>query len=231
MLSRTAPAERLRRAHLTCRTAALLRPKTGEKHCGDQCAVFDAGGLTCLALSDGMGSGESAHCEAAMTIRLLRQFLQAGIEPLPALKTLNTAAMLRCQGGAGFTTIDLAALDRAEGVLTLYKYGAAPSYIKRQGTVARYRAQALPAGLESADGDVPPSGSRCRRAPGWCRCPTVWPARTTSGSRTCWPDGTAPRPRALAEELLRQSVQRTGGADDCAVLVLAIDGKADPRRI
>ena len=121
--------------------AALLRPKTGEKHCGDQCAVFDAGGLTCLALSDGMGSGESAHCEAAMTIRLLRQFLQAGIEPLPALKTLNTAAMLRCQGGAGFTTIDLACLDRAEGVLTLYKYGAAPSYIKRQGAVARYRAE------------------------------------------------------------------------------------------
>ena len=37
--------------------------------------------------------------------------------------------------------------------------------------------------------------------------------------------------RALAEELLRQSVQRTGGADDCAVLVLAIDGKADPHRV
>ena len=42
-------------------------------------------------------------------------------------------------------------------------------------------------------------------------------------------DGTSPR--ALAEELLRQSVQRTGGADDCAVLVLAIDGKADPHRV
>ena len=80
--------------------------------------------------------------------------MEAGIQPGPALKTLNTAAMLRCQGGAGFTTIDLACLDRAEGVLTLYKYGAAPSYIKRQGAVARYRAQALPAGLESADGDA-----------------------------------------------------------------------------
>lgn len=231
VLSRTAPAERLRRAHLTCRTAALLRPKTGEKHCGDQCAVFDAGGLTCLALSDGMGSGESAHCEAAMTIRLLRQFLQAGIEPLPALKTLNTAAMLRCQGGAGFTTIDLACLDRAEGVLTLYKYGAAPSYIKRQGTVARYRAQALPAGLESADGDVPPQ--RIAVSPG------TWLVQVSDGVAgeddewlqdllAGW-DGTSPR--ALAEELLRQSVQRTGGADDCAVLVLAIDGKADPHRV
>lgn len=231
VLSRTAPAERLRRAHLTCRTAALLRPKTGEKHCGDQCAVFDAGGLTCLALSDGMGSGESAHCEAAMTIRLLRQFLQAGIEPLPALKTLNTAAMLRCQGGAGFTTIDLACLDRAEGVLTLYKYGAAPSYIKRQGAVARYRAQALPAGLESADGDVPPQ--RVAVSPG------TWLVQVSDGVAgeddewlqdllAGW-DGTSPR--ALAEELLRQSVQRTGGADDCAVLVLAIDGKADPHHV
>lgn len=231
VLSRTAPAERLRRAHLTCRTAALLRPKTGEKHCGDQCAAFDAGGLTCLALSDGMGSGESAHCEAAMTIRLLRQFLQAGIEPLPALKTLNTAAMLRCQGGAGFTTIDLACLDRAEGVLTLYKYGAAPSYIKRQGTVARYRAQALPAGLERADGDVPPQ--RIAVSPG------TWLVQVSDGVAgeddewlqdllAGW-DGTSPR--ALAEELLRQSVQRTGGADDCAVLVLAIDGKADPHRV
>ena len=217
VLSRTAPAERLRRAHLTCRTAALLRPKTGEKHCGDQCAVFDAGGLTCLALSDGMGSGESAHCEAAMTIRLLRQFLQAGIEPLPALKTLNTAAMLRCQGGAGFTTIDLACLDRAEGVLTLYKYGAAPSYIKRQGAVARYRAQALPAGLESADGDVPPQ--RVAVSPGsWL----VQVSDGVAGEDDEWLqdllagwDGTSPR--ALAEELLRQSVQRTGGADDCAV--------------
>ena len=231
VLSRTAPAERLRRAHLTCRTAALLRPKTGEKHCGDQCAVFDAGGLTCLALSDGMGSGESAHCEAAMTIRLLRQFLQAGIEPLPALKTLNTAAMLRCQGGAGFTTIDLACLDGAEGVLTLYKYGAAPSYIKRQGAVARYRAQALPAGLESADGDVPPQ--RIAVSPGsWL----VQVSDGVAGEDDEWLqdllagwDGTSPR--ALAEELLRQSVQRTGGADDCAVLVMAVDGKADPHRV
>ena len=215
VLSRTAPAERLRRAHLTCRTAALLRPKTGEKHCGDQCAVFDAGGLTCLALSDGMGSGESAHCEAAMTIRLLRQFLQAGIEPLPALKTLNTAAMLRCQGGAGFTTIDLACLDRAEGVLTLYKYGAAPSYIKRQGAVARYRAQALPAGLERADGDVPPQ--RIAVSPG------TWLVQVSDGVAgeddewlqdllAGW-DGTSPRAHGRRGRLRRAGAghRRQGG--------------------
>lgn len=47
-----------------------------------------------------------------MTVRLLKQFLQAGVEPLPALKTLNTALLLRCREGAGFTTIDLLRLDR-----------------------------------------------------------------------------------------------------------------------
>ena len=41
----------------------------------------------------------------------VRQFLTAGVDPTPALKTLNTALMLRCQGGAGFTTIDLACMD------------------------------------------------------------------------------------------------------------------------
>lgn len=227
VLSRTAPPERTRSPRLTCRTAAALRPKAGEKLCGDQYALFHTGDTVYMALSDGMGSGEAAHCEAAMTVRLLRQFLQAGIEPLPALQTLNTAAMLRCRGGAGFTTIDLACLDRSAGTLTLYKYGAAPSYIKRRGTVARYRGQALPAGLESADGAVPPQ--QLPVSPG------TWLVQVSDGVAgeddewlqdllAGW-DGTSPR--ALTDEILRQSARRTGSADDCAVLVLAVDGRQD----
>ena len=42
-------------------------------------------------------------------------------------------------------------------------------------------------------------------------------------------DGTSPR--ALAQEILRQSWQRTGGADDCAVSVLAMDGREDARPV
>lgn len=110
-----------------------------------------------LLLSDGMGSGEAAHREAAMTVRLLRQFLEAGIEPGPALKTLNTALSLRGESGGGFTTIDLLALQRASGQAALYKYGAAPSYLKRSGSVSRYTGQSLPAGCR-------PSG-RPRSAP------------------------------------------------------------------
>ena len=42
-------------------------------------------------------------------------------------------------------------------------------------------------------------------------------------------DGTSPR--ALAQELLHQSWQRTGGADDCAGSVLAMDGREDARPV
>lgn len=45
------------------------------------------GGLLCLLLADGMGSGEAARRESALTCRLLEQFLQAGIEPEAAMKT------------------------------------------------------------------------------------------------------------------------------------------------
>ena len=59
--------------------------------------------------------------------------------------------LLRCREGAGFTTIDLLRLDRSTGEAALYKYGAAPSYLKKLGRVTRYGGAALPAGLEGVD--------------------------------------------------------------------------------
>lgn len=145
-----------------------------------------------LLLSDGMGSGEAAHREAAMTVRLLRQFLEAGIEPGPALKTLNTALSLRGESGGGFTTIDLLALQRSSGQAALYKYGAAPSYCKRGGSVSRYAGQSLPAGLQAVR-DAPEC-TRLQLTAGsfssWC--PTALPTReTTNGCKICWQAGAA----------------------------------------
>lgn len=39
----------------------LLRPKEGESACGDQLAVFTAGAMLYMLLSDGMGSGAEVH--------------------------------------------------------------------------------------------------------------------------------------------------------------------------
>lgn len=205
----------------TCRTAIALRPKEGETLCGDQAASFEAGGAACLLLSDGMGSGEAAHREAAMTVRLLKQFLQAGVEPLPALKTLNTAMLLRCREGAGFTTIDLLRLDRSTGEAALYKYGAAPSYLKKLGRVTRYGGAALPAGLEGADRQpdvirfvLPPDGWLVMVSDGVIGGDgDEWLQDLLAG----WGGST---PDALARRILTMSAEHGGRSDDCAVLAL-----------
>ena len=121
-----------------CRIGAALRPKEGETVCGDTVVSFRTeGGLLCLLLADGMGSGEAARRESALTCRLLEQFLQAGIEPEAAMKTLNAAMALRGAETGSFTTIDLITCRPETGEAAFFKYGAAPSYVKKGGTVRR----------------------------------------------------------------------------------------------
>lgn len=205
----------------SCVTGTALRPRKGETLCGDQTASFDAGSAAYLLLSDGMGSGEAAHREAAMTVRLLKQFLQAGVEPSPALKTLNTALLLRCREGGGFTTIDLARIDRATGAVTLYKYGAAASYFKKHGRVVRYAGSALPAGLEEASQQ--PETIRFTLPPGgWL---VLLSDGVTAGDGDEWVqdllagwEGSSPE--ELARRILTLSADHGGLSDDCAVLAL-----------
>lgn len=230
LLTRQEAGDAPARPRYVCRTALATRPKKGEALCGDEAACFAVGDRTYLLLSDGMGSGDSAHHEAAMTVRLLRQFLTAGIHAAPALKTLNTALMLRCQGGAGFTTIDLACMDSASGVVTLYKYGAAPSYLKKSGTVTRLAGSALPAGLESADRD--PQPQRLTLSPGhWL----VLVSDGVTGDSDEWLqdllagwDGTSPR--QLVSLILREAEDRWHGDDDCAVLALRAERLGDGKK-
>lgn len=209
----------------SCQTACSLRPRQGQSVCGDQLAVFEAGGSVCLLLSDGMGSGEAAHREAAMTVRLLRQFLEAGIEPVPALKTMNTALSLRGESGGGFNTVDLLVLRREDGQAALYKYGAAPSYLKRGGSVSRFTGSSLPVGLQGVS--EPPECTRLQLSPGSFFV-MISDGIADAGSDEWlqdllagW-DGT--EAQALTELILRESRGRRGLADDCAVLVARLPG-------
>ena len=208
------------------RVGSALRPKRGEALCGDQLAVFESGDTLYLLLSDGMGSGESAHREAAMTVRLLKQFLTAGIEPVPALKTLNAALALRGEEGGGFTTIDLLAISRTGGGATLYKYGAAPSYCKRTGAVTRYTASSLPAGLQASDS---PPATRLHLTGGSYfvmvsdgiadETDDEWLQNLLAG----WSGGDA---ASLTSLIMAESRSRKGLEDDCAVLVLELPGRS-----
>ena len=128
---------------------SACRPREGEEVCGDCTAWFETDrGLLYLMISDGMGSGEAARKEASTALRLLEQFLRAGVEPEPALKAINTALTLRNEETGTFTTLDLLEVDLAGRQAALYKYGAAPTYLKRHGGVRRIVGTALPAGLQ-----------------------------------------------------------------------------------
>ena len=131
------------------RVGGAMRPKEGERVCGDTALHFQTeGGKLCLLISDGMGSGQEAQRESLNAARLLEQFLQADVEPEAALKAINAALTLRNEETGSFTTVDLLVVDLASWEASLYKYGAAPTYLKRHGTVRRLTGAALPAGLQ-----------------------------------------------------------------------------------
>ena len=205
-----------------CRIGAVLRPKEGETVCGDTVSSFRTErGLLCLLLSDGMGSGEAARRESALTCRLLEQFLQAGIEPEAALKTLNAAMALRGEETGSFTTVDLVTCRPETGETAFYKYGAAPSYIKKGGAVRRITGGTLPAGLRN--GSAPPDITRATLEP------ESFAVMVSDGvadpGRDEWLqdllagwDGDDPQ--ALASLILRESLRREDLQDDCGIQVL-----------
>ena len=201
---------------------AVLRPKEGESICGDSVTSFESNdGRLCLLLSDGSGCGEPARRESALTSRLPRQFLEAGIDTEAALKTLNAAMALRSAETGAFSTIDLMTVALPSGDAALYKYGAAPTYVKKGGSVRRITGHALPVGLrESAaepditrltlkegsfvvmisDGVADPLGDE-------------WLQDLIAG----W-DGSDPQ--LLAGLILQEAVRRGEPTDDCGIQVL-----------
>lgn len=205
-----------------CRVGAALRPKEGESVCGDTLVSFQReDGVWCLLLADGMGSGEDARKESALTCRLLRQFLEAGIEPEAALKTLNSAMALRGAETGSFTTIDLCTFDPAAGEAVFYKYGAAPSYLKKGGSVRRVTGGSLPAGLRGTP--AAPDVTTVHLEPG--SFAVMISDGVADPGRDEWlldllAGWEGEDPQVLAGLILTESIRREHLADDCGIQVL-----------
>lgn len=202
------------------------KKKDGQTVSGDTGAWFkhDDGSLYVL-LCDGMGSGSLAEQESALAVRLLEQFLRAGVRPENALRTLNSALALRNDEAAGgFTTIDLLRVDLFTGEAGVYKYGAAPTYVKKGYSVSRITGTALPAGLTAGEG-VSPDVTRLQLEAGDCvLLVTDGVAGSASDQwvrdRLAAFDGSSPR--GLAQALIDDSGAQVGAADDRTALVLKL---------
>ena len=218
-LGETAPASA---RSAPCRIGAALRPKEGENICGDTVLSFPTEeGKWCLLLSDGMGSGESARKESALVCRLLRQFLESGIAAEAALKTLNAAMALRGAESGSFTTVDLCIYDPASAEAPIYKYGAAPSYLKKGGSVRRIAGTSLPVGLRGTP--APPDQTRLPMTPGsfvvLISDGVADPGRDEwlQNLLTGW---NGEDPQTLAGLILSESIREMQGQDDCGIQVL-----------
>lgn len=128
------------------RAEAAARSRSKELANGDRCLAFP--GPECryyVLLCDGMGTGLGAAQEGQSAISLLRQMLTAGFPAAHTLRTLNSILALR--GSAGAVTVDLAELYLDTGHATLYKWGAAPSWLLRRGSTEKIGTATPPPGL------------------------------------------------------------------------------------
>lgn len=118
---------------------------------GDRAAWFPGvGGRYYVILCDGMGTGLGAAQAGQTTLSMLRQMLSAGFPAEYALRSIN--AMMVLGGRAGAATIDVAELRLDTGRATLYKWGAAPSWLLRQGIAEKIGTVGPPPGLSVSDG-------------------------------------------------------------------------------
>ncbi|MBQ8004524.1 MAG: SpoIIE family protein phosphatase, partial [Oscillospiraceae bacterium] len=135
---------------------AAVKRKNGTDVSGDSGSLFrPSNSHLALLLSDGMGSGRLAAHESAGSVKLLEGLLKSGISPQDALSTLQAALTLKAEYTGTFATLDLMYADMFSGNCEFYKYGGAPTYIKRGRQIRRITASSLPAGITLGNDSSP----------------------------------------------------------------------------
>ena len=143
--------------------------KGGETVSGDAGTYFKRpDGTLYVLLCDGMGSGPEANRESTLAVRLLEQFLQAGVPARQALSTLSSALALRGEDAGGFTTVDLLQIDLFTGTGSSISWGPPPPMSNAAGRCSGCPAPPCPPGCPpgrtrslTASPCVCPRGTRC----------------------------------------------------------------------
>ena len=199
--------------------------KKGQSVSGDSWTHFksDSGALYVL-LSDGMGSGKEAALESSLALRLLERFLRAGVPPAAAIKTLNSALVLRGGDEYAPVTLDIMSVDLFSGEITLYKCGAAPTYIKKGQKLSRVTCTALPAGT-ALPGQPQMDVSHAPVGDG--DMIVMVSDGIASAQDDLWlyqlmEESAGMGPKELSCAIMERAMERYGRSDDMTVLVLGI---------
>ena len=204
---------------------AAIRKK-GESVTGDRGTYFktDRGEL-CVILSDGMGSGTAAAESSIGTIRILENFLRAGVDPSNAMKLLNATSLVKDKERWGYATVDLMCVDLFTGDARFYKYGAAPSYVRSGGVIKKIRNSSFAAGLAYEAGKAP-DVMRIRLKPG--SVAVIASDGIVSDGKDLWlrellKKSKEENMKKLAGEVVRTAISEYGRSDDMTALAIKLE--------
>lgn len=211
-------------------TAPAPAPVSGD--CAISCGLPD--GRRALILSDGMGKGARAAAESRLVVKKLRKLLQEGLPAGQAIDRVNRYLLEKGPGSSeenreSFATVDLVLIDQHSGKASLYKMGAAPSFVVRGRKIRRMQRPGLPVGIVPA---VKPGEASANLQPGDVII-MVSDGITDSDleSEDAWLVELLKKrdrnlgPRLLAEQILSEAMTRYGDRelDDATVIVAIVE--------
>ncbi len=212
------------------RIGAAVHRRAGSEISGDSGSFFKPSvGKLAVILSDGMGSGREAASDSATVISLLEGFLKSGIPPKSALTALNSALILKTEHTGSFSTLDLVYFDLFSGNADFFKFGSAPTYIKRGRHVRRITSSTLPTGITTG-APTPPDSTTVPLIDGDFIITAsdgvadinddAWLMKFLSESEET-------NPKSLADEILAHALTKYGRADDMTVIVTLFEQNPD----
>jgi stage II sporulation protein E len=120
--------------------------------------------------------------------------------------------------------VDLVTIDLFTGETDLYKYGAAPSYLKQGAKLRRIRGESLAAGLGLPPNDAP-DHVHLKLQPG--ALAVIVSDGVTCGVDDGWLTALLEKsieeaPRELSRSILRAAAEKFGDEDDMSVYVVSV---------
>ena len=204
--------------------------KSGQDVSGDKGAYFKTDdGILYVILSDGMGTGELAARYSSDAVRILERFLRSGVAAEAAVRMLNDLLLLKNEDETGCATVDLVSINLFTGEANMFKYGAAPSYLRQEDSIRRVRGKSLAAGLGMPPLNAP-DHVKMELKPG--SVAVMVSDGIVSGADDGWLEDKlmdfagGENPRDLSKAIIDEAVEKSGKEDDMTVIAIQVSKRA-----
>lgn len=184
-------------------------------------------GILYLLLSDGMGTGVEAKKDSSSAVKILERLLKAGVPAATALRILSSVMLLRGEESIALATVDLMCINLFSGETQMFKYGAAPSYVKKGKTVRRVVGESIAAGIDAAE-LCTPDHIKVKLEAG--SIAAIVSDGVVSGEDDIWiaeamEAYTGDDAKELARNILEKAAEKHGCEDDMTVLTIAVENR------